>query len=84
MGVESNLHPHFRFINLTLFYPQFFPTFQSAIILSLIFLPFEPTDYLRASRICLYSGVVFFAHLPFLLPTVLKKVRTFFFATGQT
>jgi hypothetical protein len=35
MGVESNLHPHFLFTNLTLFCPQSYPTSQSAIILSL-------------------------------------------------
>jgi hypothetical protein len=37
MGVESNLHPHFLFTNLTVFYSQSFPSSQSAIILSLPF-----------------------------------------------
>jgi hypothetical protein len=36
MGVESNLHPHFLFTNLTLLHPQSLPTSPSAIILSLL------------------------------------------------
>jgi hypothetical protein len=36
MGVESNLHPHFLFTNLSLLYPQPLPSYQSAIKSSLL------------------------------------------------
>jgi len=36
MGVESNLHPHFLFTNLSLLYPQPLPSYLSAIKSSLL------------------------------------------------
>jgi hypothetical protein len=84
MGVESNLHPHFLFTNLTVFLFAILPVFPIChhIVTTL--------PHLSRFKIisCLVNltllGGCFTPLAPFLLQTDLKKVRTFFFATGQT
>jgi hypothetical protein len=84
MGVESNLHPHFLFIQLPATFipnPSRLPNLQSYCHLTPSPFPLQdrvvPTEYASAQGL-------FSAPLPSLVQTILKKVRTFFFAAGQT
>ena len=84
MGVESNLHPHFLFTNLTAFLFAILPVFPIChhIVTTLPHLSrFKIVSCL--ANLTLLGGC-FTPLSPFLLQTELKKVRTFFFFTGQT
>ncbi len=84
MGVESNLHPHFLFTQIPATFipnPSRLPNLPSYCHLTSSSFPLQnqdvPPEY--ASTQGLFS-----APLPSLVETTLKKVRTFFFAAGQT
>jgi hypothetical protein len=84
MGVESNLHPHFLFTNLTAFLFAILPVFPIChhIVTTLPHLSrFKIVSCL--ANLTLLGGC-FTPLSPFLLQTELKKVRTFFFFTGLT
>jgi hypothetical protein len=81
--VESNLHPHFLFTNFTIFLFAIFPTSQPVTILSLPLRTFSASKLRVPSESDSARGC-FTPLSPFLLKTALKKVRTFFFFTGQT
>jgi hypothetical protein len=83
MGVKSNLHPHFLFTNPILFFPQSFPTSPSAIKLSLLRAAQLPKIRIVISTLTC-SGDSDSSDLFRILPPPIKKVRTFFFFTGQT
>jgi len=84
MGGESNLHPHFLFIQLPATFipnPSRLPNLPSYRHLTSYPFPLQnrvvPPEYASAQGL-------FCAPLPSLVQTTLKKVRTFFFAAGQT
>ena len=84
MGVESNLHPHFLFIQLPVTFipnPSRLPNLPSYCHLTYSPFPLQnrvvPPEYASAQGL-------FSAPPLSLVQTTLKKVRTFFFAAGQT
>jgi hypothetical protein len=84
MGVESNLHPHFLFIQLPVtFIPNPSRLHNLPSYCHLTPSPFPLQNRVVPPEYASTQGL-FSAPLPSLVETTLKKVRTFFFAAGQT